>query len=93
MRIVCAPEPYDFAQEQSDLSVVLFGTTNDPNKGAIGNGVPATVRRARLAPVSLAWDLVSLALSVFAADLAGHRTTSPDGWAPNLRPVCCRLRS
>jgi len=80
MRIVCAPEPYDFAQEQSDLSVVLFGTTNDPNKGAIGNGVPATVRRARLAPVSLAWDLVSLALSVFAADLAGHRTTSPDGW-------------
>jgi hypothetical protein len=80
MRIVCAPESYDFAKEKSDLSVVLFGTTNDPAKGAIGNGVPAVVRKARLAPASLAWDLVSLALSVFAADLAGHRATSPDGW-------------
>lgn len=80
MKIVCAPKSYDFTQEQSDLSVVLFGTADDPDKGAIGNGVPAVVRRARLKPVPLAWDLVSLALSVFAADLAGHRATSPDGW-------------
>jgi hypothetical protein len=80
MKILCAPGSYDFAQEQADLSVVLFGTTKDPDKGAIGNGVPLRIRKARLAPASLAWDLVSLALSVFAADLAGHRTTSPDGW-------------
>jgi hypothetical protein len=80
MKIVCAPESYDCAQEQSDLSVILFGATNDPDKGAIGNGVPAVIRKARLAPASLAWDIVSLALSVFAADMAGHRATSPDGW-------------
>jgi len=80
MKIVCAPESFDFTQEEADLSVVLFGATNDPKKGAIGNGVPLAVRRARLAPSSTAWDLVSLALSVFAADLAGHRLRSPDGW-------------
>jgi Queuosine biosynthesis protein QueC len=80
VKIVCAPGSYDFAKEKADLSVVLFGTTKDPDKGAIGNGVPLLLRSARLAPASLAWDLVSLALSVFAADLAGHRTKSPDGW-------------
>lgn len=80
MKIVCAPDPFDFTQEKADLCVVLYRTTRDPEKGAIGNGVPLTIRRARLAPPPLAWDLVSLALSVFAADLAGHRLKSPDGW-------------
>src|SRR6185437_1865185 len=80
MKIVCAPESFDFTQEEADLSVVLYGATNDPQKGAICNRVLHTVRSARLTPSSAAWDLVSLALSVFAADLAGHRLTSPDGW-------------
>lgn len=72
MKIVCAPDSFDFTQEEADLSVVLYGATNDPQKGAIGNGVPLAVRRARLTPSPTAWDLVSLALSVFAADLAGR---------------------
>jgi hypothetical protein len=80
MKIVCAPESFDFTTVVADLSVVLYGSTKDPEKGAIGNGVPLALRRARLAPASIAWDLVSLALSVFAADLAGHRLKSPDGW-------------
>jgi hypothetical protein len=80
MKIVCAPDSFDFTQEEADLSVVLYGATNDPQKGAIGNGVPLAVRRARVTSSPTAWDLVSLALSVFAADLAGHRLRSPDGW-------------
>lgn len=80
MMIVCAPESYDFAQQASDLSVVLYQSTNDPKKGAIGATIPGAVRKARLAPAPLAWDLISLALGVFAADLAGHRAQSPDGW-------------
>ena len=80
MKIVCAPESFDFTTVVADLSVVLYGSTKDPEKGAIGNGVSLVLRRARLAPASIAWDLVSLALSVFAADLAGHRLKSPDGW-------------
>ena len=31
-------------------------------------------------PSPRAWDFLSLALAVIAADLAGHRTKSPDGW-------------
>jgi hypothetical protein len=60
MKIVCAPESFDFTQEETDLAVVLYGSTKDPEKGAIGNGVPLAIRRARLAPSSIAWDLVSL---------------------------------
>lgn len=80
MKIICAPENFDFDQHTADLSIVLYGSTTDPKKGAIGNGIPGAVRKARLMVEPLAWDLVSLALSVFAADLAGHRAQSPDGW-------------
>ena len=80
MKIVCAPESYQFAQHESGLEVVLYGSTSDPKRGAIGGAIPATIRRARLVPAPIARDLVSLALSVFAADLAGHRAMSPDGW-------------
>jgi hypothetical protein len=80
MKIICAPENFDFDQHTADLSVVLYGSTTDPKKGAIGSGIPGAVRKALLTVEPLAWDLVSLALSVFAADLAGHRARSPDGW-------------
>src|SRR6185437_9151678 len=94
MKIVCAPESFDFTQEEADLSVVLYGATNDPQKGAICNRVLHTVRSARLTPSSAAWDLVSLALSVFAADLAGHRLTSPDGWTRTFdRALLCPIRT
>jgi hypothetical protein len=80
MRILCAPDSFSFDQHEADLSIILYGSTNDPKKGAIGGGIPGAVRKARLVSEPLAWDLISLALSVFAADLAGHRAQSPDGW-------------
>ena len=80
MRILCAPEGFSFDQHEADLSIILYGSTNDPKKGAIGGGIPGAVRKARLVSEPLSWDLISLALSVFAADLAGHRAQSPDGW-------------
>ena len=80
MKIVCGPEGFDFDQHEVDLSIILYGSTNDPTKGAIGGGIPGAVRKAWLISEPLAWDLTSLALSVFAADLAGHRAQSPDGW-------------
>ena len=80
MKIKCAPEGFDFDQHETDLSIILYGSTNDPKKGSIGSGIPGAVRKARLVTEPLAWDLISLALSVFAADLAGHRAQSPDGW-------------
>jgi hypothetical protein len=77
---MCGPEGFDFDSRQDDLAVVIYGSTNDPSKGYIGGAIKAAVRKQRLAPATLAWDLVTIALSVFASDLAGHRDKSPDGW-------------
>jgi 7-cyano-7-deazaguanine synthase in queuosine biosynthesis len=38
------------------------------------------ILRKKLVAAPRAWDLLSLALSVVAADFAGHRDKSPDGW-------------
>ena len=38
------------------------------------------ILRQKLDPAPRAWDFLSIALAVIAADLAGHRNISPDGW-------------
>ena len=47
---------------------------------AAGAAIKDTLRRRKLNPGPRAWDFLSIALTVMAADLAGHRDRSPDGW-------------
>lgn len=79
MKIVCAPSSFPFASN-SDLNVVLYGSSSDVAPGSVGGALRESVLRGRLQPEQTASDFLSIALSVITADLAEHRSFSPDGW-------------
>ncbi|WP_316205315.1 Qat anti-phage system QueC-like protein QatC [Bradyrhizobium sp. SZCCHNS3004] len=80
MKLLCAPAEVRRLNEKEFLRVVLYGQAGADDRGSAGAAVRADIRRARLAPTRKAWDLLSIALSVMAADAAGRRNLSPDGW-------------
>ena len=80
MKLVCAPEGFDFGSTQSDLAVKLYGQNAAHGMGTVGGAVKDELARRQLNPAVRAWDLLSIALSAVTADLAGHRDRSPDGW-------------
>lgn len=80
MKITCALSDFDFSGSHSDLNVVLYGRNGDPTYGSVGATLKQTIIRKKVVAAPAAWDLLSLALAVVSADLAGHRKSSPDGW-------------
>lgn len=80
MKLLCAPEAYVFPTDDTALQVVLYGQAMNKAQGSVGAAVKSEMMREKLHAASRAWGFVSLALSVMAADLAGHRGRSPDGW-------------
>jgi 7-cyano-7-deazaguanine synthase in queuosine biosynthesis len=85
MRVVCAPLSRGFGRRASgDLEVVLYGHADRPTRGAAGSGIIDRVRRLKLQPAPRAWDLLSIALSVIAADIGVRRGESPDGWTREI---------
>lgn len=80
MKITYALSDFDFSGRQSDLNVVLYGRNGDPMYGSVGAALKQTIIRKKVVAALAAWDLLSLALAVVSADLAGHRRSSPDGW-------------
>jgi hypothetical protein len=80
MRLLCAPAAIGRLNEPGTLRVVLYGQAGAAERGSAGAAVRNEVRRSGLAPARRAWDLLSIAMSVMAADAAGLRTRSPDGW-------------
>jgi 7-cyano-7-deazaguanine synthase in queuosine biosynthesis len=80
MRIYCAPNQDKENKYNSDLKVVLFGKSNNPTEGYIGEKIWNKVKREKIKPTPRAWDLLSIALSIISADYAGHRQKSHDGW-------------
>jgi hypothetical protein len=78
MKLVCAPRS---AKRTTDgLRIVLFDRKKKKREGALGALIAEEIARLRLAPPAHAWDFLAIALSVLAADLAGRRLSSPDGW-------------
>lgn len=80
MRIVCGPADFAFEAFQGDLDVILFGHDPSKRRGSAGAAIGDVLRRRKLVPDPRALDFLSVALAVMAADLAGHRDKSPDGW-------------
>ena len=80
MKITCALSDFNFASTDSDLNVVLYDHTNNPTHGFVGAALKNLILQRKLLPAPRAWDLLSLALAIISADLAGHRDHSPDGW-------------
>lgn len=80
MKILCAPTTFSFDDVEADLNVALYAQAPQPDSGSIGEAIAKSIRRRKFSPPPRAWDFLSIALSCFAADLAGHRKRSPDGW-------------
>lgn len=80
MRIFCTPNENDQSVTNVDLKVVLFGSSKNPLNGYSGTNIWKEIKKSKLDPEPKAWDLLSIALSVIAADYAGHRKKSHDGW-------------
>ncbi|MEO3434463.1 Qat anti-phage system QueC-like protein QatC [Inquilinus sp. CAU 1745] len=88
MRLVCAPEDFPF-QENGALNVVLYGRPGLVEDGrsaraSAGQAARTDFLRARLEAAPRAWDLLSLALAIVAADLAVWRSQSADGWTREI---------
>ena len=80
MKLVCAPKDYTFAATKDALDVILYGNADRKTRGSAGAAVKDAILREKLHAATRAWDFLSLALSVIAADLSGHRSASSDGW-------------
>lgn len=78
MKIVCAPQSFDFRPYNADLEIDLFSV--NPERSSVGQAVYWQIHKNKLQPCPKAWDLLSIALSIIAADLAVSRVKSPDGW-------------
>lgn len=85
MKVVCAPEDHKaVASAGADLAVVLFGRTDNITQASIGAAVRSMIQHRKLKPAARAWDLLSIALSVVAADTGIRRDESADGWTRQL---------
>ncbi len=85
MRIVCAPLSTGFDGPPADLEVLLYSHADHTSRGTAGANIINTIHRARLNPHPLAWDLLSIALAVIAADTGARRNQSPDGWTREIQ--------
>jgi hypothetical protein len=79
-KFICGPKGTVTADPNDAVSVTLFGCSDLSEGGSVGDAIRNRIRRAKLQPASHAWDFLSLALSVIAADYGGSRKYSPDGW-------------
>ena len=93
MKLICAPKDYQFKGSADALDVVLYAHADRPTRGSAGAAITDEIARRNLYPAPQAWDFLSLALAVTAADLAGHRTESPDGWTREFELRSRRRRS
>lgn len=82
---LAAPAPKRAAQAMKTkplkgANVTLYARPNAAQTTTAGAAMLEKVRRAGLAPTTLAWDFASIALAAVVADFAERRSTSPDGW-------------
>jgi 7-cyano-7-deazaguanine synthase in queuosine biosynthesis len=80
MRVVCGPDTFNLPDVDGACRVILYGQSEAENQGSAGAAAKQEMLRRRLIAEPRAWDLLSIALSVVAADFAGLRDRSPDGW-------------
>jgi 7-cyano-7-deazaguanine synthase in queuosine biosynthesis len=84
MKVYCAPRDSWDAPKKTDLNVVLFDVPSKKSEGSIGHLLLDKIERLKLIPAQRAWDLLSIALGVVAADHGCTRKTSPDGWTREI---------
>jgi hypothetical protein len=83
-RVVCAPATHRSRRASADLEIVLYSQPDRKNRGAVGSGITDVIHRRKVQPAPRAWDLLSIALAVIAADTGVRRNQSPDGWTREI---------
>lgn len=82
MKIACTPLSQPI--KDVDLQYVIFGRRTNPVYGVAGQTLLSDLQRQGITAPPLAWDLLSIALSVIAADESCLRTDSSDGWTREI---------
>lgn len=82
MRIICAPQNFDFKSINADYQVELYSITEQ--RGSVGYSIFKTIESKNLNLTPRVWDLLSISLAVVASDLYAIRDCSPDGWTREL---------
>lgn len=79
--------PADYSEQlpPAERHYVLYDAPDKSRLGSTGTGIVRCVMRAGLRPNQRAWDLLSIALSVVAADRTTSRSHSPDGWTRHFK--------
>lgn len=83
MKVVCAPNP-SLIVPSVGVAFGLLAAPSSAGVGRVGVSMPLAVRRARVSPTLRAWDFLSIALAVIAADHGCQRRRSPDGWTREI---------
>lgn len=85
MRLLCAPLDLGFKVGSArDLEVVLYSHPDVQKRGGAGANIREVFKRLELKPEPRAWDFLTIALAVLAADTAVRRDASPDGWTREI---------
>lgn len=83
MKIACAPKSVTVSSGH-DIRFQLFNERELPSEGEVAASMLKAISRLGLAPNQRAWDFLSIALAVIAADETCPRGTSADGWTRNI---------
>ena len=81
--IVCFPQDLP-DQPGTDIRYDIYSNSRIPGRGRVGDLIPPRLRALGLNPSSRAWDFMSFAMAVVAADEAVSRERSPDGWTRQI---------
>lgn len=82
-KVACAPAGVQLPAG-IDIPFILYGHRPNPSIGAVGATIPPVIKALGLQPTSRAWDFLSIALSVVAADESVSRAQSADGWTRRI---------
>lgn len=84
--VVCRCDVGELPRAAKDLvPVLLYGTTDRIHHSYIGNGVEEAMRHFEVPATVLAFDLLSIALAVTAADTFVSREDAPDRWCRSIQ--------
>lgn len=88
MKIICEPSATQNIPATDDSTrVCLYGRDTGRNVISVGAAIAEDIRKLGIRPDPKALDLLSIALSVIAADFSVQRKKSPDGWTRELSLV------
>jgi len=85
VNFICAPSSFQWDLYPKHQKIVLFSTGTAAQDIHAGAAVIRTIKRRGMAISPAAWDLLTIALSAYAADANVLRAHAPDGWTRQIQ--------